>query len=201
VSRGGGSSPTAEVPSTDVEATPSSEPHLVPDDGVAGRTVAPDRADAHRSGVVATGPPPGTSPSSWLLMRFSTQMHAASSRFASRQDLHATDVTAMAVLAASGGELTAGDLARELELSSGATTRLVDRLERLGHLARVTDPADRRRRRVSVTPTASATAGAYFGQLGARVEQVLATFDEDERAVIERFLGALTEAMDDLPDA
>jgi DNA-binding MarR family transcriptional regulator len=134
-------------------------------------------------------------------MRFSTQMHAASSRFASRQRLHATDVTAMAVLAASGGELTAGDLARELELSSGATTRLVDRLERLGHLARVTDPDDRRRRRVSVTPTASATAGAYFGQLGARVEQVLATFDEDERAVIERFLGALTDAMDDLPDA
>jgi DNA-binding MarR family transcriptional regulator len=138
--------------------------------------------------------------SSWLLMRFSTQMHAASSRFASREELHPTDVTAMAVLAAAGGELTAGDLSRELELSSGATTRLVDRMERLGHLARVTDPDDRRRRRVSVTPSASATAGAYFGQLGRRVEEVLATFDDDERAVIERFLTALTDTMDDLPE-
>jgi DNA-binding MarR family transcriptional regulator len=146
------------------------------------------------------GPPEGSAVG-WLLMRFSTQMHAASSRFAVRRELHPTDVTAMAVLAAAPRPLTAGELAAELELSSGATTRLVDRLERVGHLAREVDPEDARRRLVSVTPTARATAGAYFGQLGDRVDEVFATFDADEQAVITRFLDALVTEMDTLPEA
>jgi DNA-binding MarR family transcriptional regulator len=132
-------------------------------------------------------------------MRFSVQMHGAGTRFATREAIHPTDVQAMAVLSAAGRPLTAGELASELELSTGATTRLVDRLERVGHLARTADPGDGRRRLVSVTPTARATAGAYFGQLGARVEAVLAEFDPEERAVIDRFLADLVEAMDDLP--
>jgi DNA-binding MarR family transcriptional regulator len=150
--------------------------------------------------AAAPGPPQGASVAGWLLMRFSTQMHAASARFAFREQLHPTDVTAMAVLAASGTPMTAGELAARMQLSSGATTRLVDRLEAVGHLARVTDPGDRRRRLVSVTPTARTTAGAYFGQLGARVDEVLASFDDGERAVIERFLERLVDAMEDLPE-
>jgi DNA-binding MarR family transcriptional regulator len=139
-------------------------------------------------------------------MRFSTQMHAVSTRFAGRNALHPTDVTAMAVLAAAGGELSPGELSTELELSTGATTRLIDRLERLGHVARTTDPHDRRRRHVSITPSAGATAGAYFGQLGAGVDEVLAGFEPAEREVVERFLAALVAAMDELalsegPDA
>lgn len=144
-------------------------------------------------------PPAGTSAVGWLLMRFSVQMHGAGTRFAVRETLHPTDVQAMAVLAAAGRPLTAGELAGELELSTGATTRLVDRLERVGHLHRAADPDDGRRRLISVTPTARATAGAYFGQLGARVEGVLDDFDPGEQAVVERFLASLVETMDELP--
>ncbi len=132
-------------------------------------------------------------------MRFSVQMHGAGTRFATREAIHPTDVQAMAVLAAAGRPLPAGELAAELELSTGATTRLVDRLERVGHLARTTDPDDGRRRLVSVTAGARATAGAYFGQLSDSVETVLCGFDPAERAVIDRFLGDLVDAMDDLP--
>jgi DNA-binding MarR family transcriptional regulator len=144
------------------------------------------------------GPPSGSSTSGWLLMRFSTQMHGAGTRFALREALHPTDVQAMAVLAAAGRPLGAGELSAELELSTGATTRLVDRLERVGHLERHADADDKRRRLISVTPSAAATAGAYFGQLGVRVEAVLDRFDDDEQVVIERFLGQLVASMEDL---
>ncbi len=138
------------------------------------------------------------SPVSWLLMRFSTQMHASSHRFAAQRDLHPTDVTAMAVLAASREPLTAGQLATRLELSTGATTRLIDRLERSGHLTRRADPGDARRRLVEVTDTARVTAGAHFGQLGQQVEDVLAGFDPADQAVVERFLDRLVLSMEEL---
>lgn len=48
--------------------------------------------------------------------------------------------------------LTAGELAVEVGLTSGAVTGVVDRLERAGFARRVPDPADRRRVKVEVTP-------------------------------------------------
>jgi DNA-binding MarR family transcriptional regulator len=43
------------------------------------------------------------------------------------------------------GRMTSGDLAAKTGLTTGATTRLIDRLEQRGLVRRVTDPADRRR--------------------------------------------------------
>ena len=50
------------------------------------------------------------------------------------------------------GRITAGDLARELRLSTGAVTTIVDRLEKAGYARRVSDPDDRRRVLIETTP-------------------------------------------------
>lgn len=50
-----------------------------------------------------------------------------------------------------GESLTAGELARAVALSSGGTTRLVDRLEARGLVARESDTRDRRVVRVGLT--------------------------------------------------
>jgi DNA-binding MarR family transcriptional regulator len=44
-----------------------------------------------------------------------------------------------------GGPMTSGELADATGLTTGATTRLIDRLERAGHVRRTPDAADRRR--------------------------------------------------------
>jgi DNA-binding MarR family transcriptional regulator len=49
------------------------------------------------------------------------------------------------------GSMTAGDLAHESRLTTGAITAVIDRLERVGLARRVPDPSDRRR--VLVQPT------------------------------------------------
>lgn len=64
--------------------------------------------------------------------------------------LGATDYQASSILDLDG-PMTAGQLARRLGLSTGATTRLVDRLERSGYLRRTRDAADRRRVLVELT--------------------------------------------------
>ncbi|TJZ73396.1 MarR family transcriptional regulator [Rhodococcus oryzae] len=52
------------------------------------------------------------------------------------------------------GSLTSGQLAAETGLTTGATTRLIDRLERAGYVRRAADPDDRRR--VIIEPVAGA---------------------------------------------
>ncbi|MFU8840057.1 MAG: MarR family winged helix-turn-helix transcriptional regulator [Nitriliruptoraceae bacterium] len=131
-----------------------------------------------------------------LLQQLGSHMHAVGTRFAAREALHGTDVQALSALAMAGGHLGAGELARSLELTSGATTRLIDRLERVGHVARTTDPADRRRRVVTLTTSAQTTAGAYFGAIATTIAAALEPYGPEEREVVRRFLADIIEAME-----
>src|SRR5262245_12370970 len=55
-----------------------------------------------------------------------------------------TDLHCLNIVENRGG-LTAGALAAEASLTTGAVTGVVDRLERAGYARRVPDPTDRRR--------------------------------------------------------
>ncbi len=61
------------------------------------------------------------------------------------------------------GRITAGDLARELRLSTGAVTTIVDRLEKAGYARRVSDPDDRRRVLIETTPKVARLSEDIYG--------------------------------------
>jgi DNA-binding MarR family transcriptional regulator len=63
---------------------------------------------------------------------------------AERIGMHSTDIETMDLLNTLG-PMTAGELSRRTGLSSGATTRLIDRLEHAGLVRRSPDATDRRR--------------------------------------------------------
>jgi DNA-binding MarR family transcriptional regulator len=63
---------------------------------------------------------------------------------AERIGMHSTDIETMDLLNTLG-PMTAGELSRRTGLSSGATTRLIDRLEHAGMVRRGPDATDRRR--------------------------------------------------------
>jgi DNA-binding MarR family transcriptional regulator len=64
------------------------------------------------------------------------------------------------------GRISAGQLAAEARLSSGAVTAVIDRMERAGYARRVADPDDRRRVLVEPTEKAYAEAERWMGRLG-----------------------------------
>lgn len=72
-------------------------------------------------------------------------------------DLHCINIIERA------GSLTAGELAIEAGLTSGAITGVIDRLERAGYARRERDPEDRRRVAVAVTPAFYEAAGGIWG--------------------------------------
>jgi DNA-binding MarR family transcriptional regulator len=88
-----------------------------------------------------------------------------------------------------GGGLTAGELAREVGVTTGAVTGALDRLESAGYAERVHDPADRRRVRVTVTPYFLERAESIWGPLAADWQRRIgARFTAAELATIVEFL-------------
>jgi DNA-binding MarR family transcriptional regulator len=87
--------------------------------------------------------------------------------------------------------LTAGALAMEAGLTTGAVTGVVDRLERAGYARRVPDPADRRRVNIEVTDHFYARADEIWRPVSAEWHALLARrFSSDQLDLIAEFLDA-----------
>jgi DNA-binding MarR family transcriptional regulator len=113
---------------------------------------------------------------------------AIEDRAAERLGIGAADLRCLNVIENSGG-LTAGELAREVGLTTGAVTGALDRLERAGYARRAPDPGDRRRVRVMVTPEFRARADELWGPLAADWHrQLAARFTAAELGTIVAFL-------------
>lgn len=92
--------------------------------------------------------------------------------------LNRTELRALHCLRALGNSATAGDLARMLALTTGATTRVIDGLVDHGHARRIPDAQDRRRTVVNLTPGAIATLRGLFAPLGAEMRGELSEIDD-----------------------
>ncbi|MEK9522217.1 MarR family transcriptional regulator [Streptomyces sp. NPDC087908] len=99
--------------------------------------------------------------------------------------LNVTDLTCLGhVLGAGDTPLSAGDLAERVNLTTGAVTGVLNRLEKAGYARRAPDPADRRRVRVVPDPDAAARVVALYQPFYARLEEVFARYTPEETAVI-----------------
>ena len=86
------------------------------------------------------------------------------------------------------GQMSAGELARESGLTTGAITAVIDRLERAGYARRERHPGDRRKVLVSLTPLAAERAQPVFAPMEEAVGEVLATYDDAQLALLLTFL-------------
>lgn len=152
-----------------------------------------DRVTSHIGGRVATGDRIGVVQR--LQMLTTATLHF-SDRAAASRGLHRSDLQALQALVTArtsgAGALTPGELAQVLVLSPSATTTLVDRLERAGHVERHHDQDDRRRISLTMTEHAGTEARAMFGPMAAAMVDLLDDFDDAEVATISRFLAAAT---------
>jgi DNA-binding MarR family transcriptional regulator len=105
-----------------------------------------------------------------------------------------TDLHCLNIIENNSGKLTAGELAVRSGLTNGAITGVLDRLERAGFAQRVTDPADRRRVHVEVTPVFYQQAERIWGPMAADWQSTLAErFTAEELERITDFLRTTVE--------
>ena len=112
---------------------------------------------------------------------------------AARLGLSVTDLHCVNIVESLHG-VTAGELAVESGLTTGAVTAVIDRLERAGFARRVRDEHDRRKVKVEVTDAFYARADAIWGPVAAEWQQALADrFSMDDLATIIAFLTQVDE--------
>jgi DNA-binding MarR family transcriptional regulator len=88
------------------------------------------------------------------------------------------------------GRVTAGQLAAQSGLTTGAVTSLVDRMESAGYMRRVRDPNDRRKVWIEVTEQTRKINGRLFGDLMAISSTLFEFFSPGELEAIRTFLEA-----------
>ena len=97
------------------------------------------------------------------------------------------------------GQLTAGDIAAQTGLTSGAVTAMLDRLERADLVRRLPDASDRRRVLVELTGKARQIAAEIYGPLSEAMAQ-FERYSDDELDLIAGFLRLATRTLEQHAD-
>src|SRR3954463_690748 len=109
-----------------------------------------------------------------------------------RFGLSESDVEALELLLDTGAA-TAGRLSEVMGLTTGAVTRVIDRLEQAGYVRRHTDPADRRRVVVEVVPERIATVQTLLDSLERASAEEIDRYTPEQLVLINEFLTRMAD--------
>lgn len=121
----------------------------------------------------------------------------------SKMKLNDTDMKALRYIIASANAdvaVTAGALSEHLHISTASTTKLLDRLERAGHIERRPHPTDRRAVTVAITEETHREVRRIMGMQHAHRFEVAKALTGDEREVVIRFLTELAATPEPTPE-
>jgi len=102
--------------------------------------------------------------------------------------VHVTDMECLFLLF-SRGFATPSQLARYTGLSSGATTAMLDRLEKARLIERRPNPEDRRSTHVVIVKESAAKVAPLFGSVRQAQDRLVSSFSESELEVLAGFFG------------
>lgn len=132
-----------------------------------------------------------------LMRQFTVETDRYVDVASNRDRLYRTDLHALGIMmgaARAGLTVTPGLLREELNLSSPATTALVDRLDSAGHVTRRRSEVDRRQVHLEMTEKARTTGAMLFAPLARHINGVLDQYSEEQLALLGGMLAKVTDA-------
>jgi DNA-binding MarR family transcriptional regulator len=106
---------------------------------------------------------------------------------ADKVGLSPTDLECLGFLE-DGGPMTAGRLGELTGLTSGAVTRMIDRLERARYVRRRSDPDDRRKVLVELVPGRATEFERFYGPMARGATEFMERYSDAELALIAGML-------------
>ena len=123
----------------------------------------------------------------WATRRLDIAMSRLMVAFSRAVGISVPEMLALEHLGVDGG-LGPSELAMRLQMTSGAVTALVDRLEKSGYVTRERHAGDRRRVMVKRLPKADEDLTEEVSPMALEILELVESFGDDERQVIGRFL-------------
>ena len=143
----------------------------------------------------------------WLDMQVMRQIQRAGAmadalitRVARRYRLSHAALNALAVIEGAGGPVPAGQISTQMHISTATMTSVLDTLERNGYIVRQSDPADRRRVLVDITPAAQALLDQVLPAVQQLVTATLSPLDDETLRTLLQALAAASDALGAAPD-
>jgi MarR family transcriptional regulator, organic hydroperoxide resistance regulator len=145
------------------------------------------------------GGPGGVNPGETAMERFFASGRAESrlslmfrTAVAGRLGLTVTDMECLDFLM-ERGSATAGQLAEQTGLTTGAITSMIRRLQNAGYLRAERDPQDRRKVIVTPDPEALQRGADLYAPFGEQVAELVGAYSEDELDFLARHQRAMSE--------
>ena len=121
---------------------------------------------------------------------------------ARRHGLSHAALNALAIIEGHGTPMPTGTVGTQMHITTGTMTSVLDTLERNGYIERLTDPDDRRRVLVDLTPTAQAVLNGLLPEVVQTTTAALAGFSaselDDFLDILSRVRQAITAVPNDL---
>lgn len=131
----------------------------------------------------------------WATRRLDIAMSRLMVAFSRAVGISVPEMIALEHLDASGG-IGPSELARRLQMTTGAVTALVDRLEASGHVARAAHPSDRRRIVITRTEKADEDITAEVAPMVMEILVLAESFTDAQRQAVGRFLDGFIEIIE-----
>jgi DNA-binding MarR family transcriptional regulator len=123
---------------------------------------------------------------------YTSAVDAVNQIIAERMGINRTDHRVLEIVARRG-PMAAGDLAKEGQLTTGAVTAVLDRLEVAGYVKRTRDTEDRRRVLVEETSAGVEKAMRYYQPFMTASFEAMAKYSAEELTVIRDFMRAAAQ--------
>ena len=118
---------------------------------------------------------------------------------ARRHGLSHVALNALAVIEGNGGPMPVGTVGTRVHITSGTMTSVLDTLERNRYIERLTDPDDRRRVLVDVTPEAQVVLDRLLPEVVQTTTAVMEGLDEQELTAFLDTLARVRQAIAAVP--
>jgi DNA-binding MarR family transcriptional regulator len=117
-----------------------------------------------------------------------------------RYGLSHAALNALAVIEGEGQPMLTGEVAARMHITSGTVTSLLDNLEHKQYVVRSSDPDDRRRVLVDITPSAQAVLDEALPAIQQVARVLIDRIDAQRQQVLLDILSEISQAAADLPD-
>ncbi len=117
---------------------------------------------------------------------------------AAKAGINATDLKVLSILSRQG-PLSAGRIAELTDLTTGAITFMLDRLEKAGYARRMRHPIDRRVVLIELIPEPLQRAtGNYFARMSQATADAVKDYTDEQLELVVDFLGKMNTAAEEV---